>query len=388
MNSLRLDGELIAVDAYPDLGEDWRRLEADADGSPFMAWPWVATWLRQLPRHIAPIAFRARDAAGVVALALLIDTREHGIRSILGGRSMHLQETGDVDLDGITIEYAGILVRRGYEEAGYKALFETLAATNRWHKLRISASAHAKAIATALPPGLRAFSMREWPSYFVNLAALRAAGGEYLANLGSSTRYNLRKTRRVYEARGTIRVDVATDATQALDWLEELRVLHERYWRSKGKRGSFASAFFAAFHEDLVRENTTAGFTHLVRITAGDLVVGYLYNLVWRGRVYFYNAGLNYGALEKKQDRPGFLAHMVAIEKYLNDGMELYDFLAGDGDYKRVMSTHARTVHWIQIRRPGWRLALEQALATLAGRRSLGVPLAPPLLEEVVALRD
>jgi CelD/BcsL family acetyltransferase involved in cellulose biosynthesis len=350
-----------------------------------MAWPWVATWLKHLPNDITPLVFRARDSDGLVALALLVDTHERGLRRILGGRSMLLQETGDTDLDGITIEYAGLLVRHGREQAGYKALFDTLASTRHWHKLLVSATSHANAIAAALPQRMRAFSLLERPSYFVDLAAVRADGGDYLACLGSSTRYGLRRTRRAYEAHGPIRLDIATDPVQALAWLEELRVLHERYWHSKGKRGSFGSAFFAAFHEDLVRE-TAGGFTHLLRIMAGDLVVGYLYNLVWRGRLYFYNAGLNYGALEK-QDRPGFLAHMVAIEKYLRDGMELYDFLAGDGDYKRLMSTHARTVHWIQVRRPGWRLSLEVLLAR-AGRRGLGVPLVPAAAGDVLALRD
>ncbi|HEY6985621.1 MAG TPA: GNAT family N-acetyltransferase, partial [Rhodanobacteraceae bacterium] len=313
-------------------------------------------------------------------------SRERGIRGLLGGRSMLVQETGDDDLDGITIEYAGLLVRRGREEDAYRALFETLGRKGRWHALRISASTQARAIAATLPTGLRAYSMIERPSYFVDLAALRAAGEDHLAAISSSTRSGLRRTRRAYEHRGPISIAAATEPALALAWLEELRVLHERYWRSKGKRGSFGSAFFAAFHEDLVGRTCASGFSQLLRITAGDVIVGYLYNLVWRNRVYFYNAGLNYGALEK-QDRPGFLAHMVAIQKYLDDGMEIYDFLAGDGDYKRMMSTHARTVNWIQVRRPGWRLALE-SLGALAGKRSLGVPLVAPTPADIVSLRD
>jgi len=381
-----VDAELTPIGDHSELGADWRRLEDACDNSPFTAWPWVATWLKHLPREISPLVFRARDADGVVALALLVESRERGIRGLLGGRSMLVQETGDEDLDGITVEYAGLLARRGREEAAYRALLEKLEQTRRWQALRMSASTHAQVVLAALPSGLRAYSRIERPSYFVDLAALRAAGETHLEGISSSTRSGLRRTRRAYEHRGPISVAVATEPALALSWLEELRVLHERYWRRKGKRGSFGSAFFAAFHEDLVGRHTTSGFTQLMRITAGDVVVGYLYNLVWRGGVYFYNAGLNYGALEK-HDRPGFLAHMVAIQKYLDDGMQIYDFLAGDGDYKRMMSTHARTVNWIQVRRPGWRLTLE-FLGTLAGKRSLGVPLAAPSPAEVVSLRN
>src|SRR4051812_45706206 len=324
-----LQAELKAVDNYDALAADWRRLEAHADGSPFTAWPWVSAWLHHLPQGITPLLFRAEDAEGLVALALLVDTRERGVRRIFGGRTLFVQETGDNDLDGITVEYAGLLTRRGREEAAYKALFAKLDGMPRWYKLRLSASGQAAAILAALPDSLRAFNVRERPSYFVDLAAVRAEGGDYLAKIGSNTRSGLRRTRRHYEARGPLRIEVATETQQALDWLDEVRLLHERYWRSKNKPGSFASAFFVAFHEHLVRENTRSGFTHLVRVMAGDLVVGYLYNLVWRGDVYFYNAGLNYGALDRKQDRPGFLALLLAIEKYQRDGLRNYDFLAG-----------------------------------------------------------
>ena len=58
-----LDAELIAIDRYGDLAGDWQRLELGADSSPFMAWPWVANWLKHLPEEIAPIVFRASDGA-------------------------------------------------------------------------------------------------------------------------------------------------------------------------------------------------------------------------------------------------------------------------------------------------------------------------------------
>jgi CelD/BcsL family acetyltransferase involved in cellulose biosynthesis len=234
---------------------------------------------------------------------------------------------------------------------------------------------------------MRAFSAHEQPSYLVDLAAVRSAGGDYIAALGSNTRTGLRKTKRAYEAHGDVRAELANSPEQALEWMRELRTLHERYWQAKGKRGSFGSAFFPAFHEDLIREGSASGFAHLMRITAGPLVVGYLYNLQWRNCVYFYNGGLNYGAL-KRQDRPGYLAHLAAIEKYLADGVYSYDFLAGEGDYKRMMSTHKRMLNWIHVKRNGWRLACERALAPLFGRRSTSTPMIAPASSDPTPLRS
>ena len=298
-----------------------------------------------------------------------------------------LQETGDPDIDDITIEYAGVLARRGSESSAYATLFDTLAGTRRWQSLRISASTQARAVQVALPGNLRALRWREQSSLLVDLASVRATGGDYIARLGSSTRAGLRKTRRAYAARGEIRAEIAREPVQALEWLHELRELHERHWRTKGKPGSFVSAFFTAFHSDLVREGAAGGFVHLMRITAGSLVVGYLYNLHWRNRVYFYNGGLNYGAL-RRHDRPGYLAHLAAIEKYLHDGAEQYDFLAGNADYKRAMSTHMRTLGWLHIQRIGWRSAGQRLCSMLGARRDAGAPLTDPPSGEPVALRE
>ena len=380
-----VDAELIAVDDYKGLAADWCALELTADGSPFTAWQWVSVWLRNLPAQTRPSVFRASDRDGLLALALLVTAPGRKLRNLLGGHSLLLQETGNADIDEVTVEYSGLLVRRGSEVRAYSALFDTLTRIKQWQSLRISASPHARAVTASLPDGLDAFSAHEQPSYLVDLAAVRASGAEYISVLSSSTRYNLRRTRRAYEVHGEVRAEIAATPAQALDWLHELRTLHQRYWLGKGKRGSFGSAFFSAFHEDLVREGTDTGFTHLVRVSAGPLLVGYLYNLHWRNRVYFYNGGLNYGAVER-QDRPGYLAHLAAIERYLADGVEIYDFLAGEGDYKRMMGSHLRMLNWMDIKRHGWRLSFEQTLAPLFGRQSTSLPMVDPASSEPVRL--
>ena len=40
---------------YPDLADDWMRLQAQSDGTPFTHWHWISTWLEQLPAQIAAL---------------------------------------------------------------------------------------------------------------------------------------------------------------------------------------------------------------------------------------------------------------------------------------------------------------------------------------------
>ncbi len=256
--------------------------------------------------------------------------------------------------------------------AGYRALFDALAAARRpWRRLRISGCTATASVLEALPPGLGAFELSASPAYVVDLAALRASGTEYVTTLGPRTRAGLRRTRRAYEAVGEPLLEVARDVDTGLAWFGELRRLHERHWQAKGEGGAFAHAGFEPFHRDLIRRGTADGFTRLSRVRAGDLVVGYLYDLVWRDRAYFYNGGLAYGALHPN-DRPGYLAQWLSIERHLADGRAVYEFMAGDQEYKRTLGADPRPVQWLEIRPLGWRLGAERALARLACRPRLG----------------
>ncbi len=70
---------------YPDLADDWMRLQAQSDGTPFTHWHWISTWLEQLPAHIVPRVFRIEDAEGLLALAVAVAEYhlERPIRTVL-----------------------------------------------------------------------------------------------------------------------------------------------------------------------------------------------------------------------------------------------------------------------------------------------------------------
>lgn len=372
-------GELVAVEMYPGLADDWKRLETRSDASPFTSWAWVSTWLALLPTTCQPLVFRASDEDGVFALCLLVKVPERGVGRLFGSHSHLLQETADAAVDQVTIEYAGLLARTGTEAIGYARLFEAIERMGgSWRRLRISATAQARAIVSALPVGLDAASIESRPSYFVDLAALRASKRSYHASLGAKMRGSLNQARRGYAAHGELCAKVAEDAYTALAWLDELAALHTTYWNTRGKPGSFSSPFFCEFHRALVSAGAATGFTRLTRVTAGPLIVGYVYNLAWRDRMYYYNSGLNYGALPR-HDRPGLAALHATIQQALEEGWSEFDFLAGAQDYKRRLASGARRLHWVDIRRHGPRMSGEHLIARLMRKKTFGIPLANAL---------
>jgi CelD/BcsL family acetyltransferase involved in cellulose biosynthesis len=102
-----------------------------------------------------------------------------------------------------------------------------------------------------------------------------------------------------------------------------------------------------------VRRTFPSGGTQLLRISAGE-VVGVIYSFIRRGKVYFYQSGLRY--TDDKRLSPGMVANAGAINHFLAAGCREYDFLAGNAQYKKSLSTHSRELDWLVLQRPGWKL--------------------------------
>lgn len=353
------------------LAADWLALEATAEGTPFTSWAWVSTWLQHLPARVQPLLFIARDAQGLLALGLLVARRPSGLRRLLPGHDLHLQETGCAELDELTLEYAGLLARRGAEDAAWAAFLRCLAGQRGWSRLLLSDTTETARIHRHLPPALVCLSRRSRPSYRIDLDALRTAGDGYTAQLSKRMRRELARVEGLYRPLGPLRLDVAADAATARQWLSALERLHTGYWNARGEGGAFASAFFRDFHQGLVGAHN-GRLVRLTRIRAGDHDVGYTYHLYWRRHWYFYNAGLDYSLLGNHQDRPGFLAQKLLVEHVLEQGEAGYEFMAGDQLYKRRLATGQRQLHDLELRRRGPLLWSEQCLRRLLGRPPLG----------------
>jgi CelD/BcsL family acetyltransferase involved in cellulose biosynthesis len=185
-----------------------------------------------------------------------------------------------------------------------------------------------------------------------------------LGSVGSNTRYNIRRSQKEYQRLGPITVDAAVSAEQTLEYFDRLKTWHQAYWKDKGHSGSFAIAFFEDFHRRLIRERFATGEVQLLRVLAGERVVGYLYNFVYRDRVYNYQSGFDYSVCER-YNRPGLVSHHAAIDYNLQQGRRAYDLMAGDSQYKRSLGTQVGELQWIVLQRPQWQFRVEHGLRSI-----------------------
>ncbi|MDH5537681.1 MAG: GNAT family N-acetyltransferase [Betaproteobacteria bacterium] len=345
------------------LGQKWRHLEQRSSCSFFQSWTWIGTWLSELPKSVELYLLEVADGDRLIGLAVF-GARTLARHGFVRSRALLLHETGSEELDRMTIEYNSILAETGKEREVVVAGVNCLKAANiRWDEFMVS-GVEARAFeawhAAVRGTNWRVVFLKESKCYFVDLDAVRDRGGDYLALLSSNTRQQVRQSIKAYEKSGSLRISAASSAQTAVEYLHGLQKLHDAHWQGRGEDGAFSSEFTRNFHERLVRDAVARAEVQMLRVTAGDEVVGYLYNFVRDGHVYFYQSGFTY--TEDPKLRPGLVCHYLAIMHNLKIDNRVYDFLAGAQRYKQSLGAANVKMYWIALQKPRLVFAVERLL--------------------------
>ncbi len=345
----------IAVAAEPvrdvtALATLWRALEAEAGPiPPFRAWTWVGCLAEE--RFTDPWLIRAEAEGRILGLALF--NRSRG--------QLCLAESGDRVLDAPFVEHNGPLLAA---DAGPEVAAALMRAAWGAGPRRLVLSGVEEGLAAAA--GGVALRRQTRPAPFVDLARVREAG-DPLAHLSANARGQVRRSLRRFAEAGEVVLARAASESEALAWLDALIALHQRNWQARGKPGAFADPFMRRFHHALVARALPHGEVDLLRLSAGDAVLGYLYNLRRDGHVCAYQSGFDPAAADSHR-KPGLVAHLLAIGRAAGEGAHLYDFLAGEDRYKRSLATGSRDLVWAELVRPASPLGIAARLRRLLGR--------------------
>jgi CelD/BcsL family acetyltransferase involved in cellulose biosynthesis len=345
---IRID--LLPVDGVPDLHEIWQDLEARADGSFFLSWHWIGCWLDHRPPDVTPHVLVARRGGRIVGLAILC-RRVIWRYGMLRTPSWLLHESGDPLFDRLSVEYNGILAERSCAdrviEASLLWMARTLPGCDALVLAGLEAPTETVVRSVAAKLGYRLRVNRADAAKLVDLELVRCLGGNYRAGLGRNTRSAVNRAIRLYQERGRIEYLVAADVTEALEFFEGMERLHRAVWAARGKPDCFANPSFDPFHKELIRRGMDAGVVRLCRLSAGGREFGYLYNFVWRGRVFNYQSGFSYE--DDNRIKPGLVSHVLAVEDALARGEESYDFMAGSSGHKLRLSNARTQMNWVTL---------------------------------------
>jgi CelD/BcsL family acetyltransferase involved in cellulose biosynthesis len=361
------------------LGEKWQALELLAEPSIFLSWAWIETWLEVVIEPAMNLLLIEVQKAGVccgLALAAVCERGAGPFRS----RVAFLNElpVGGRDL---TMEKNGVLAHAGLERAMFAAVTAALARSSlRIDEIRASgidqrylSEPDDRAVAVVVTDERRRCWLLGKPETeavaSLDLTAL-------LAQLSRSRRWQITRFQRLAEAEGgAVVLDEARETAEAARWFERLAELHTVYWQQQGKPGAFRNPRWQRFHWRLIERLLPAGQVQLVRIRAGEVELGYLYNLRQRDEMANIQSGFAYRA--DNRWRPGYLSHLLAADAAQRQGCRRYDLLMGDDDYKATIARPGAELFWLQIfprRRFNQRLLLWRLLEAYRRLRTSSRP--------------
>ena len=346
------------------LQREWQALEPRAQPSFFTSWMWIGTWLASLGSTGNARVIRAERGGVVVGMAVIVlsDARRYGVLPV---RTAHLHETGLAACDAITVEYNGFLVDR--EHATTVARDMALGLLNLDSSLDEVRMSAVLLPLDDLPAGLQMRSVPH-PSYYVDMAAITASGKDFLGALKQRQRYLVRKSIKKLTESTPLRIVESQTLDEARATFADLERLHTAFWQARGVAGAFGTEFQRRFHARLVETAWSTRAVRLLSVRRGDALLGCFYYFCHAGWVHYYQSGIDYTLFESTES-PGLAAHALAIEHFRSEGLKVYDFMAGDRQYKRTLSTGEMTQHWIVLQRRSAKMIFED-FALKSGKRT------------------
>jgi CelD/BcsL family acetyltransferase involved in cellulose biosynthesis len=347
---------LEALPAVERLERDWRALEAVAEPSFFTSWHWIGTLLAAVPAAVRPRLLRGAIGGRTVALGLVgtsLVRRRHGL---VRSRSLYINETGVPLFDAMTIEHNGLLAATAHASDAADALVAWFAGQRtEADELHLSGSPERFSDDALEGTGLIRHEIAR-PCYSVDLDRLARSEGDICAVLSANARQQLRRAQRHYARYGPLLLTPAASVAEALAFFGAMKVLHVASWDRRGVPHAFSTPFFEPFHRLLIGRSFAAGATQLMRASAGETVLGYLYNFRLGERVYAYQSGFAYA---DARARPGVVTHALAIGDSFRAGAGVYDFLTGHNRLKESFATRCEPMLWQILQQPRLAFRLE-----------------------------
>ncbi len=328
----------------------WLNIEPLASPPVFLRWGWVSNWIRTYNPRLTVVIVKHHEEP--VAIGLFCARHEVRHR-ILASDQMLLNQTGRQAQDQIWVEYNDFLAAPRHRDLAVKYCIDWLLRRRCLTQEIIISMMHKHRADEITKTGLPYEFIASKPTYQVDLSWIRERNEDHIQSLSRNTRHQVRRALRLYESTyGAIKINQAGCLEEALSFLSAAGELHKQRWHDSG----FKNPEFLRFHENLVTSSFDKGEVELLHLTAGEYTIAYLYNLTINKNIYFYLSGIKY---EDRRLKPGYVAHCLAIQHYLESGYETYDFMGGENRYKSSLSTSSSELVSLRIWRPQLKFTLE-----------------------------
>ncbi len=306
----------------PDHLKRWQAHVDDAESThvffhPLLVTSWMETYLPI--RNLTPIFVWAQGPRGIVAMLPLVLWK----RNWKNAFERLIVPMGFSDFD-----YHDPIFSREPDSAErscfWKELTDTLAANYRFDRITLDGMAHESG--EAWEPG-------EMCPY-LKLDNLDS-GESLLAFLKTSLRGDIRRQIRRINEIGEMKLVSYTDAEMLrAETFGRFMHAHSQRWPNAYKAPQF--------HANMIKAGLAAGVVDFTALMAGETELAWHLGFSYKGRYYYYMPA---GNPEFLKYSPVKIHLFKLIERAILNGIEIYDHLRGEENYKDGWSDGHQTVH-------------------------------------------
>ena len=316
---------LKSVSECEDLRQEWRGLFAKCRSvTPFHTYEWTRANLCTFGNEGVRVLVFSERRAGVVAILPLVLRRG---RRYLGTRSW-LEFAGLPHAD-----YAGVLVRSGFEQAVAHSFLEYLNSVGAtWEGVCLDKVREDDEFLRSLLPAVieRGWHVTSHPALPVKrLSSLDAVRADATGVKGKS----LERLKKLAVSRGeNLRFEVLEQKEQILEQMETFVRLHVARFATKGLQSPLASPRHVDFYHRIVTECAPEGYVWFSSLSCGQTPVAMRLSFRSGEMLHLYSTCF---ALEFAKYSPSVLQLGMLLEYAFKHGVSTVDFGIGESPHKQ-----------------------------------------------------
>lgn len=308
--------------------------------NPFLSYSWQYSWVSSLPTMPTLVTFK-ND--GLVVGYTLYKTKK-----IIPGIPIYcafVNQLGNSAYDQVWIEFNDIICIKDFKYQCIELLINQVLKKGNVTKLTLSMCKDPKEWLQVVQHNNYRYEIDQTPGFRKPLADINSVA-DVLVGLSRNSRNKMNRAIRDAETTfGQLSVK-KYEKSETEDFLLRMGLLHKKQWMGTSLGSGFANEYFLEHHKTLC--NYFYDSVDLVEVRAGDVLLGLSYNLIHNKRVYFYCSGINSDAKRGKL-KPGYVMHILLMSYYGKLGFEFYDFMAGESQYKRTLSSEEYKLYTLEI---------------------------------------
>jgi len=326
------------LDAFNAIEADWNRLVERSDADPiFLSHTWLRTWWECFGRgrRLHVITVWADDRLIGAAPLMATAGRFYGL-SLRLLESIYNYHTPRFDFP--------VAERR---DEVYSAVWRELSREDGpWDAVVLAQAPEESPLVfemkrRAVCDGWLAGQWTPSPSPVIRLDCDYAS---FLKRLTSKERYNLRRRLSRLQQLGPVQLEEVRDRQRVREAMKDGLRIEAAAWKGENGTAINSDADVEEFYTRLAERAADAGLLRLYFLRSGDKRIAFNYSFVDRSKIYAVKIGYD---PDYHTYSPGHLLLLEIIERACSQGIQEYDFLGGDDEWKYMWTSDVHRHEWL-----------------------------------------